>query len=180
MSFPLSLFAYPFYLMSRSPGKEGSHFDPKCNLFSPAEGKLVRLCCLSEVLAASSGQHQGHDHLHQRIFRVPNASKRPGVVRLTSCSSHVQIQTSNKFFAGMLAVLAACTVALGPLAMLKLYVVPYWINVVWLDAVTYLHHHGPDDENIKVPWYRGEVCSCDSCRHEDGSWCRQPHYLFMW
>lgn len=28
------------------------------------------------------------------------------------------------------------------------------INVVWLDVVTYLHHHGYDE---KVPWYRGEV-----------------------
>jgi len=42
LSFPLALFAYPFYLLNRSPGKEGSHFDPKCNLFTPAEGKLVR------------------------------------------------------------------------------------------------------------------------------------------
>jgi acyl-lipid omega-3 desaturase len=41
VSFPLSLFAYPFYLLNRSPGKVGSHFDPKCNLFTPAEGKLV-------------------------------------------------------------------------------------------------------------------------------------------
>ena len=41
VSFPLSLFAYPFYLMNRSPGKSGSHFDPKCDLFTPAEGKLV-------------------------------------------------------------------------------------------------------------------------------------------
>jgi omega-3 fatty acid desaturase (delta-15 desaturase) len=109
LSFPLALFAYPFYLMSRSPGKEGSHFDPKCNLFTPAEGKLI--------------------------------------------------QTSNKFFAGMLAVLAGCTLWLGPLAMFNLYLIPYWINVMWLDAVTYLHHHGPDDENIKVPWYRGEEWS---------------------
>ena len=42
LSFPLSMFAYPFYLMNRSPGKVGSHFDPKCNLFSEAEGKMVR------------------------------------------------------------------------------------------------------------------------------------------
>lgn len=28
------------------------------------------------------------------------------------------------------------------------------MNVVWLDVVTYLHHHG---YNEKVPWYRGEV-----------------------
>lgn len=24
--------------------------------------------------------------------------------------------------------------------MAKLYFVPYWINVMWLDVVTYLHH----------------------------------------
>ena len=69
-----------------------------------------------------------------------------------------QIETSNKFLMGMWAVLATCTFALGPLAMLNLYVVPYWINVVWLDAVTYLHHHGPHD-NEPVPWYRGKVCA---------------------
>jgi omega-3 fatty acid desaturase (delta-15 desaturase) len=28
----------------------------------------------------------------------------------------------------------------------------YQVNVIWLDAVTYLHHHGYDK---KVPWYRG-------------------------
>ena len=70
----------------------------------------------------------------------------------------VQIETSNKFLMGMWAVLAACTFTLGPLAMLNLYVVPYWINVVWLDAVTYLHHHGPHDTEEPVPWYRGKVC----------------------
>jgi len=105
----LSMFAYPFYLMSRSPGKSGSHFDPNCELFSKSEAKLIK--------------------------------------------------TSNKFFAGMLAILAACTYFLGPLAVLKLYVVPYWVNVVWLDVVTYLHHHGPQNEEDKVPWYRGEEWS---------------------
>ena len=43
VSFPLSLFAYPFYLLNRSPGKSGSHFDPKCDLFTAAEGKMVSL-----------------------------------------------------------------------------------------------------------------------------------------
>ena len=57
---------------------------------------------------------------------------------------------------GMVALLAACTFALGPLAMFNLYFVPYWINVVWLDAVTYLHHHGPHGDEA-VPWYRGKV-----------------------
>jgi len=29
------------------------------------------------------------------------------------------------------------------------------IFVMWLDFVTYLHHHGHED---KLPWYRGKVC----------------------
>ena len=70
----------------------------------------------------------------------------------------LQIRTTNAFLKGMLGILAVCTVALGPLAMFNLYFMPYWINVVWLDIVTYLHHHGPEDETEKVPWYRGEVC----------------------
>ena len=28
---------------------------------------------------------------------------------------------------------------------------------MWLDVVTYLHHHGSDKEDEKMPWYRGEV-----------------------
>lgn len=104
MSLPWSLFAYPFYLWSRSPGKTGSHYDPNCDLFKPSERN--------------------------------------------------QILTSNAFMLGMVAVLAACTVALGPLAMFKLYFVPYWVGVVWLDVVTYLHHHGSSDPNEKMPWYR--------------------------
>ncbi len=68
-----------------------------------------------------------------------------------------QVRTSNAFNLGMVALLAACTVALGPLAMFKLYFVPYWVNVVWLDLVTYLHHHGAQDAGEKIPWYRGSV-----------------------
>jgi omega-3 fatty acid desaturase (delta-15 desaturase) len=67
--------------------------------------------------------------------------------------------TSNLFLLGMLGVLGACTWALGPLAMFNLYFVPYWVNVVWLDVVTYLHHHAPEDPNEKIPWYRGDVRS---------------------
>lgn len=58
---------------------------------------------------------------------------------------------------GMLGVLAACTYALGPWMMFKLYMVPYWINVVWLDVVTYLHHHGSSDPNEKV---HASGCGC--------------------
>ncbi|CAH8301767.1 unnamed protein product [Eruca vesicaria subsp. sativa] len=47
----------------------------------------------------------------------------------------------------------------GPIQMLKLYGIPYWVPdavtifVMWLDFVTYLHHHGHED---KLPWYRGK------------------------
>eukprot|EP00199_Chlamydomonas_sp_CCMP681_P002454 CAMPEP_0119105700 /NCGR_PEP_ID=MMETSP1180-20130426/3595_1 /TAXON_ID=3052 ORGANISM="Chlamydomonas cf sp, Strain CCMP681" /NCGR_SAMPLE_ID=MMETSP1180 /ASSEMBLY_ACC=CAM_ASM_000741 /LENGTH=417 /DNA_ID=CAMNT_0007090825 /DNA_START=69 /DNA_END=1322 /DNA_ORIENTATION=+ len=109
LSLPWSLFAFPFYLWQRSPGKVGSHYDPACNLFTPQEKPLV--------------------------------------------------ETSNAFMLGMLAILAAGTVALGPAAMFGLYVVPYWVNVVWLDVVTYLHHHGSSDPAEKMPWYRGEEWS---------------------
>lgn len=98
LTLPWAMFAFPFYLFKRSPGKEGSHFDPKCDLFTEAEKPLV--------------------------------------------------QTTNAFLLGMIGVLAACTFALGPVAMLKLYFVPYWIGVIWLDVVTYLHHHG---ERASVP-----------------------------
>lgn len=43
LTFPIAMLAYPFYLWKRSPGKEGSHYDPKCDLFTPAEEPLVRL-----------------------------------------------------------------------------------------------------------------------------------------
>jgi acyl-lipid omega-3 desaturase len=42
LTFPVAMFAYPFYLTQRSPGKVGSHYDPACDLFTPNEGKLVR------------------------------------------------------------------------------------------------------------------------------------------
>ncbi|KAG2496135.1 hypothetical protein HYH03_005738 [Edaphochlamys debaryana] len=109
LSAPWALFAFPFYLWKRSPGKDGSHYDPACDLFTPAEKELV--------------------------------------------------ETTNAYMLGMLAVLAACTIKLGPLMMFNLYLIPYWINVVWLDIVTYLHHHGSHDENEKMPWYRGEQWS---------------------
>jgi fatty acid desaturase len=96
--------SYPFYLLRRSPGKSGSHYDPKCDLFVPSEANMVL--------------------------------------------------TSNAFLLAMAGVLAACTAKLGALAMFNLYFVPYWVFVAWLDAVTYLQHHGSSDPAEKLPWYR--------------------------
>lgn len=41
LSLPWAMFAYPFYLWKRSPGKEGSHFDPGCDLFTDGEAGMV-------------------------------------------------------------------------------------------------------------------------------------------
>ncbi|WIA29186.1 hypothetical protein OEZ86_011697 [Tetradesmus obliquus] len=109
LKFPFPLFAFPFYLWARSPGKQGSHYDPNCDLFQPSEKRMVL--------------------------------------------------TSDAFMLGMLGLLAACTAKLGVLAMFNLYFMPYWVNVAWLDIVTYLHHHGPSDLKEKMPWYRGEQWS---------------------
>lgn len=66
------------------------------------------------------------------------------------------VTTSTICWATMLAFLGVASVVVGPNAMLKLYGVPYLIFVVWLDTVTYLHHHGYDN---KLPWYRSKEWS---------------------
>ncbi|TYI73274.1 hypothetical protein E1A91_D07G119400v1 [Gossypium mustelinum] len=103
---PFPLFAFPVYLWHRSPGKEGSHFNPYSNLFSPQERKLVMMS--------------------------------------TACWSTMAI------------ILAYVSFTVGPSHMFKLYGIPYLIFVIWLDLVTYLHHHGHEQ---KLPWYRGKEWS---------------------
>lgn len=87
------------------------------------------------------GKEHSHFDPHSALF-LPGEEK--------------MVRTSNAFLVGMLGILAACTVALGPVAMFKLYLVPYWVFVMWLDTVTYLHHHGADDKRAQTAWYRGE------------------------
>lgn len=65
------------------------------------------------------------------------------------------VQTSNAFLVGMWAILGLSVAKLGLAMTVGLYFVPYVINVMWLDFVTYMHHHGPEDGE-QVPWYRGE------------------------
>ncbi|XP_035834887.1 sn-2 acyl-lipid omega-3 desaturase (ferredoxin), chloroplastic isoform X2 [Helianthus annuus] len=64
--------------------------------------------------------------------------------------------TSTICWTTMLALLFGLNFVVGPVQMLKLYGIPYLINVMWLDFVTYLHHHGHED---KLPWYRGKEWS---------------------
>ncbi|GFZ02189.1 fatty acid desaturase 8 [Actinidia rufa] len=71
-------------------------------------------------------------------------------------SEKKDVITSTLCWTAMAALLAGLSFAIGPVQMLKLYGVPYWGFVMWLDLVTYLHHHGHDE---KLPWYRGKEWS---------------------
>ncbi|KAK8946828.1 hypothetical protein KSP39_PZI007352 [Platanthera zijinensis] len=60
----------------------------------------------------------------------------------------------------MAVVLSGLTWFMGPLKMFKLYVVLDSLFVMWLDIVTYLHHHGHEE---KLPWYREWSGLCHYC-----------------
>jgi omega-3 fatty acid desaturase (delta-15 desaturase) len=108
-------------------------------------GKVGRLKFPSTLVAfpvylwkRSPGKKGSHFDPNSNLFE-PN--ERTDVITSTSC-----------WFA-MVALLLAMAVAVGPLWIFKLYLFPYIVNVMWLDAVTYLHHHGYEK---KIPWYRGK------------------------
>ncbi|XP_028784689.1 omega-3 fatty acid desaturase, endoplasmic reticulum [Neltuma alba] len=103
---PFPILAFPIYLWRRSPGKEGSHFNPNSKLFSPRDRK--------------------------------------------------DVTTSTLCWLAMASLILYLIFTMGPTQVLKLYGVPYAIFVMWLDAVTYLHHHGYKQ---KLPWYRGKEWS---------------------
>ncbi|KAG9143501.1 hypothetical protein Leryth_016487 [Lithospermum erythrorhizon] len=67
-----------------------------------------------------------------------------------------QVLTSTICWFTMLAFLISLSFVFGPFQLLKIYGIPYLIFVVWLDMVTYLHHHGHEQ---KLPWYRGKEWS---------------------
>ncbi|KAG0503229.1 hypothetical protein HPP92_003301 [Vanilla planifolia] len=71
-------------------------------------------------------------------------------------SERKDVITSTVCWLAMATLLAGLTWIVGPLQMFKLYALPYWIFILWLDFVTYLHHHGHEE---KLPWYRGKEWS---------------------
>jgi len=58
-------------------------------------------------------------------------------------------------FFGAVGAIAACVAKFGLATVAKVYFAPYLCYILWLDAVTYLHHHGADDDE-RLPWYRGD------------------------
>ncbi|TYH51930.1 hypothetical protein ES332_D10G315500v1 [Gossypium tomentosum] len=89
----------------------------------------------------SPGKKGSHFHPDSDLF-VPN--ERKDIITSTAC------------WTAMVGLLAYLSFAMGPMPLLKLYGIPYAIFVMWLDLVTYLHHHGHDE---KLPWYRGKEWS---------------------
>ncbi|KAL0402917.1 UNVERIFIED_CONTAM: Omega-3 fatty acid desaturase, chloroplastic [Sesamum radiatum] len=89
----------------------------------------------------SPGKQGSHFHPNSDLF-VPNEKK--------------DVITSTVCWTAMLALLVGLSFVIGPVQLLKLYGIPYLGNVMWLDLVTYLHHHGHED---KLPWYRGKEWS---------------------
>lgn len=61
------------------------------------------------------------------------------------------VLTSTILWGAMVAALGVLTYQFGWLFLVKYYLVPYIIFVVWLDLVTFLHHTEAD-----IPWYRGK------------------------
>ncbi|KAE8674863.1 Omega-3 fatty acid desaturase [Hibiscus syriacus] len=75
---------------------------------------------------------------------------------LFSPQDRKQILTSTACWIAMVGFLVYLSFEFGSAMTFKLYGVPYLIFVVWLDLVTYLHHHGYER---KLPWYRGKEWS---------------------
>jgi acyl-lipid omega-3 desaturase len=66
-------------------------------------------------------------------------------------SEKSDIITSTTLISLMVCLLAFLTYQWGWMWLLKYYVGPYVVFVIWLDLVTFLHHTEAD-----IPWYRGE------------------------
>lgn len=99
LRYKLFLLVFPLYLFVRSPKKDGSHFLPGSNLFTPGE--------------------------------------------------KWQVITSTTTWILMISLLTYAGIAYGFLNLINLYIIPYFVFVVWLSLVTYLHH-----TDTKIPWYR--------------------------
>ncbi len=105
-------------------------------------GKLLRFDVLLLVyplyLFARSPERDGGSHFlpSSPLFR---ASEKRDVI------------TSTILWTLMVGFLGLLTYQFGWLFLLKYYLGPYVVFVVWLDLVTFLHHTEPD-----IPWYRGK------------------------
>jgi omega-3 fatty acid desaturase (delta-15 desaturase) len=66
-----------------------------------------------------------------------------------------EVVTSTICWSMMVALLLGLSCTVGLIPVLKLYGVPLLVFIMWIDLVTYLHHHGQPN----LPWYRGKEWS---------------------
>ncbi|KAH7656783.1 omega-3 fatty acid desaturase (delta-15 desaturase) protein [Dioscorea alata] len=93
------------------------------------------------LLRRSPGKQGSHFHPDSELFHPKD---RKDVITSTLCCM------------AMVILLTGAALVFGPSFILKLYVAPYFVFIMWLDLVTYLHHHGYHE---KLPWYRGNEWS---------------------
>lgn len=84
----------------------------------------------------SPGKEGTHFHPSSPLFKP---SEKWGVITSTICCLL------------MVGLLGFLTYEWGVMWLVKYYLGPYVVFVIWLDLVTFLHHTDPD-----IPWYRGE------------------------
>ncbi|KAF6256872.1 chloroplast glycerolipid omega-3-fatty acid desaturase [Scenedesmus sp. NREL 46B-D3] len=94
------------------------------------------------LIFGSPGRSHSHYHPHSDLFNKHQRS---------------MVMTSDICLTIMYSLLAYGMYVIGGGAVAKLYWAPWLVYVVWLDTVTYLHHHGVQEEADKMPWYRVEL-----------------------
>lgn len=89
------------------------------------------------LFVRSSGRDGSHFHPNSPLFSKGDRSK---------------VISSTFFWVLWLTFLVGSGIYFGFWNLLSFYIIPYFIFVVWLSVVTYLHHTAPE-----VPWYRGKA-----------------------
>eukprot|EP00878_Enallax_costatus_P000968 GHUV01001100.1.p1 GENE.GHUV01001100.1~~GHUV01001100.1.p1 ORF type:complete len:437 (+),score=65.97 GHUV01001100.1:166-1311(+) len=92
------------------------------------------------LIWGSPGRNHSHYHPHSDLF---------------SKHQRKMVVVSDLYLLAMYSALLYCMFTFGGGAVAKLYWAPWLVYVVWLDTVTYLHHHGVQEDADKMPWYRG-------------------------
>jgi len=98
-----------------------------------ARFKLVLLAYPLYLFKRSPGKEGNHFHPSSPLFRP---SEKWNVITSTICWTLMVVLLGYQ---------------LGLLWLLKYYLGPYVVFVVWLDLVTFLHH-----TDLDIPWYRGD------------------------
>lgn len=98
--------------------------------------QLLLLAYPLYLVVGSSGHNESHFLPSNRIFKP---SEKNSIITSTICWSL------------MIVLLAGVGLQFGLWFLVKYYVMPYVIFVMWLDLVTYMHHTTPE-----LPWYRND------------------------